>query len=149
MSFTRIIALDRYNWELCTRIQLAPEQEAYTPSVLYSLAQAKFENLFPFGIEHKGEMVGMIMYGDFGGICWISRVVIDQAHQRQGIGFAAVTEMIAMLERKISCREIRTSYAKGNLGAAAFFEELGFTKLEEALSDEIVLQYPVRSKHMY
>jgi len=149
MSFTRIIPLDRYNWELCTHIQLEPEQEAFTPPVLYSLAQAKFENLHPYGIEYKGEMVGMIMYGDFGGICWISRIAIDRKFQRMGIGFAAMKLMIGQLERKLSCKEIRTSYARGNVGAAAFFSEIGFTKLEEAMDEEIVLQYPVRSNTMY
>ncbi|MCI4670821.1 MAG: GNAT family N-acetyltransferase [Bacteroidia bacterium] len=146
MSFTRIISLDRYNWELALNISLSPEQEVYTPSVMYSLAQAKFENLIPYGITYKGKMVGMMMYGDFGGICWISRILIDQEFQRMGIGSTALRQLVEILERKMSCKEIRTSYAKGNYAASSFFAEMGFEPLEDALNEEVVLRYQPDSR---
>lgn len=144
LTSTKIIPLDRYNWELVLNIRLTPEQETYTPSALYSLAQANFDDLHPFGISYKGQMVGMIMYGDFGGICWISRIIVDMEYQRRGIGSAALMQMIELLQRRISCKEIRTSYAKGNYGASSFFAEMGFEPLEDVLSEEIVMKYGVR-----
>lgn len=146
LTSTRIIPLDRYNWELALKIQLTPEQESFTPSVLYSLAQANFDKLYPYGITYKGKMVGMIMYGDFSGICWVSRILIDKDHQRKGIGSTALTQLIDLLRRRMSCKEIRTSYAKGNYGASSFFSDFGFEPLEDALHEEIVMRYLPKSK---
>jgi len=146
MSYTstKIIPLDRYNWELCMNVRLSPEQEVFTPSVLYSLAQAKFENLNPYGIEYKAKMVGMMMYGDFGGICWISRILVDIDYQRMGIGSNALRQLIGLLQRRMSCKEIRTSYAKGNYGASHFFKGMGFEALEDALNEETVMVYTAK-----
>ena len=144
MPFTRIIPLDRYNWELCLNIRMTPEQEGYIPPVLYSLAQAKFENLHPYGIEHGEDMVGLMMYGQFGGICWISRIMIDHEFQRNGIGTNALKQLIQQLQLKFTCKEIRTSYARENLGAARFFENLGFIPMEDGLNDEVVMVFEGR-----
>lgn len=141
MSFTTIIPLDRYNWELCLNISLTVEQEVYTPSVLYSLAQARFEDLHPYGILADENMVGFIMYGSFGGICWISRVIIDHEYQGQGIGTKAVGELIRILEGKMECKEIRTSYSVKNLVAANFFDKLGFVPINENMDQEIVARF--------
>ncbi|RMG59638.1 MAG: GNAT family N-acetyltransferase [Bacteroidetes bacterium] len=134
-------ALDRYNWELCLDLRLSPEQEAFVPSVLYSLAQSRFEQLTPYGIRAGGHMVGFIMYGTFGQICWINRVLVDHAHQGKGIGQSAVRQLIALLQRQHSCREIRTSHAAENAAAAAFFGGLGFVPVAEPLEDEVVLRW--------
>lgn len=140
-AFCQIIPLDRYNWELCLEIEMEPEQRAFIPSVLYSLAQAKFEQLVPYGIMHHGKMVGFIMYGNFAGICWISRVIIDKDYQNQGIGRTAVRQLIEVMQGKISCKEIRTSYQADNHAAATFFAKLGFQPLPKVLGDEVVAQY--------
>ena len=138
---TRIIPLDRYNWESCLKVKLTPEQESYLPSVLYSLAQAKFENLNPLGIVYKDQMVGFLMYGIFGGICWINRIMIDQDYQRLGIGSNALRQLIYELRQKYHCREIRASYAKNNHSANLFFAQMGFQPINEALDDETVVRY--------
>ncbi|RMG26054.1 MAG: GNAT family N-acetyltransferase [Bacteroidetes bacterium] len=140
-AFCQIIPLDRYNWELCLKIEMKPEQRAYMPSVLYSIAQSKFENLEPYGIMHRGKMVGFIMYGNFGGICWINRIVIDKDHQRKGLGRAAMKQLLEILKGKIRCKEIRTSYATSNHVAAAFFASLGFQPLPSNFDDEVIAQY--------
>jgi diamine N-acetyltransferase len=134
----RLVPLDRYNWELCLNIRLLPEQERFVPPVLYSLAQSRFENLIPFGIEYEEEMVGFLMYGNFSGLCWINRIIVDAAYQRQGIGQAAMRELLIQLQVRKGCKEIRTSYAAGNLGAAEFFAGLGFEPMAAALEDEVV-----------
>lgn len=138
---THIEPLDRYNWELCLDLELLPEQAAFVPSVLYSLAQARFENLTPYGIRAGGHMAGLIMYGEFGDMCWINRVLIDRNYQRQGIGQAAVRQLIDLLRRRRRCSEIRTSHATGNEAAAAFFAALGFVPVAEPLDDEVVLRW--------
>lgn len=141
MSFTQIVLLDRYNWEQTLDLKLKPEQEGLLPPVLYSLAQANFEDLTAYGVVREEKMVGLLMYGEFGGICWLSRVLIDAEYQRRGIGHAAVSQLLQQLRRNISCREIRTSYAPGNYAAAQFFASLGFRPLEAQLDDEVVARY--------
>lgn len=55
--------LTRFTWEKATQLQLHDYQEDFLPSVMFSLAQSKFENLFPYGIFEGEEMVGFLMYG--------------------------------------------------------------------------------------
>lgn len=137
--------LDRYNWEACLNISLTPEQEAYVPSVLYSLAQARFEDLTPYGIRRDQEMVGLLMYGRFSaGLCWINRVMVDHAHQGLGVGRRAVELLLRELQRRRHCAEIRTSYAPENVVAAHFFAKLGFEPLDAPLAGEIVAQLLTR-----
>ena len=141
-SFCRIVPLDRYNWELCLDITLLPQQEVQIPSVLYSLAQAKFEQLTAMGVLANDKMIGFLMYGEFGGICWINRIMIDAGYQGKGYGSAAIRQLIAKLQSNIHCREIRTSYARSNYPAGHFFESLGFVQIPSVLADgEVVMRY--------
>lgn len=135
---TQIVPLDRYNWESCLNISLTPDQEQFLPSVLYSLAQANFENLHPYGIVYREKMVGFMMYGEFTGICWINRIMIDQEYQRQGIGHAAMRQLIEKLWSKRTCKEIRTSYSRHNYIVDQFFKSLGFVGGAEMEGEEIV-----------
>jgi len=139
-----LVQLDRYNWEECLDIKLSPDQSAYIPPVLYSLAQAKFEALTPYGIRTSDRTVGLLMYGEFTGLCWINRIMIDEAYQRQGIGKAALQQMVAQLRRNVRCKEIRASYAPDNYAAAALFASVGFQPLAASLEDEVVVQYAGR-----
>ena len=137
-----IVPLDRYNWELCLDISLLPAQDAMLPSILYSLAQARFEQLVPMGIVVGEKMIGFLMYGEFGGICWINRIMIDANYQGQGYGTSAITQLISKLKANIRCREIRTSYARNNYPAGHFFETIGFVSIPSELADgEVVMRY--------
>ncbi len=141
-SSCHIVPLDRYNWELCLDITLLPAQEAMLPPVLYSLAQARFENLTPMGILVGEKMIGFLMYGEFGGICWINRIMIDAKYQGMGFGTSAIQQLVAKLNSNIHCREIRTSYARDNYPARHFFEALGFEVIPSELADgEVVMRY--------
>ncbi len=139
--FCKIVPLDRYNWEQCLDIQLTPEQSMFVPTILYSLAQAKFEELHPYGIMNDNQMVGFIMYGEFAGICWINRIMIDIDYQRKGIGRTAMQQLLELLNHSIRCKEIRASYAKENNFARQFFLSVGFKPLSEGLDDEEVVIY--------
>ena len=134
-----IEVLDRYNWEEVLSVSPKPEQLDYVPSVIHCLAEANFENLIPYGIRFKGKMVGFLMYGQFGNICWINRVIVDAQSQGQGCGSAAIRQLIRKLKADRHCAEIRTSHARHNSLAGYFFRNLGFEPLPDALEDEIVL----------
>lgn len=121
-------------------LQVHPHQADFLPSVLYSLAQSKFENLFPFGIYHAQEMVGFAMYGEFSGVCWVTRLLIDKAHQGKGYGKAALMELLGLLRSLPRCREVRTSVARQNALAEYLFQSVGFERVADPLADEIVMR---------
>lgn len=136
----QLTPLDRWNWEDYTKITLAEAQLSFVPSVLHALAQANFEALTPLGITKDNTPVGFAMYGDFGGICWINRFLVDVRYQQQGIGTQALKLLLSHLQTHQNCKEIRTSVAKNNRIALTFFTKAGFSPINEALSDEIVLR---------
>lgn len=136
-----LIPLDRFNWELYLHIALLETQKNFVPPILYSLAQAHFEKLTPLGINVDNEPVGFAMYGIFGGIAWINRLMIDKAFQGRGIGKRAVSLLIERLKKEPQCQEIRTSYAKNNTNAALLFAALGFQEINHTLAEEIVAVY--------
>lgn len=136
-----ISALTRFTWEQAAALELHDYQQDFMPSVLYSLAQSKFENLFPFGIFEGNQIVGFLMYGEFDGRCWINRIMVDKAHQEQGIGKIALRQLIALLQRSPRCSEIRTSIARQNALGEYFFKSAGFLPIGDGLENEIVMTY--------
>lgn len=133
-----LVSLDRYNWEQYTSISLSEAQLEFVPPILFSLAQANFEHLTPLGIDADNQPIGFIMYGIFGGIGWINRLMIDEHAQGIGIGKQAVIQLIEMLKKHPQCNEIRTSYARNNTIAKHLFTSIGFTEINDILEDEIV-----------
>lgn len=137
----QIRPLTRFNWEEATRLQLHDYQEDFLPSILFSLAQSKFEHLFPYGIFEGERMVGFLMYGEFDAICWISRFMIDKHHQEQGVGKMALRQLLDLLRSQPKCKEIRTSFSRKNALAEYFFRSQGFEPMGDALEKEIVMRW--------
>jgi diamine N-acetyltransferase len=135
---TELVLLTRANWENYISIKVHKTQASYVPSILYSLAQARFEPLTPFGINHQNNPVGFAMYGNFGKICWINRIIIDAAHQGKGLGSQALALLLTYIQTHHPNHEIRTSYSKANLYAQSLFDSAGFLPINDALPDEIV-----------
>lgn len=133
-----LTSLNRFNWESYLAIQIHAAQENFVPSVLFSLAQAKFENLFPLGIHLDNQIVGFVMYGNFSGIFWINRILIDKRFQRKGIGKNALRQLIAQFRQNPQCKEIRTSFVAENIAARKLFTDLGFIPINEEMEGEIV-----------
>lgn len=137
-----IIPLNRWNWDKYLSIQVESSQEDFLPSVLFSIAQSKFENLIPCGINQDDKIVGFVMYGDLGGIIWINRIMIDVAFQRKGLARESLILLLSQIRTNyFSQMEIRTSYARKNLAAKALFEGLGFEAINDHLAEEIVAIY--------
>jgi len=130
--------LNRFNWESYLEIQIHAAQENFVPSILFSLAQAKFENLFPLGIKLDNQIVGFVMYGNFSGIFWINRIIIDKRFQRKGIAKAALRQLITQFHQNPQCKEIRTSFIVENIAARKLFTELGFSPINEGVDGEII-----------
>jgi diamine N-acetyltransferase len=137
----QIKPLTRFNWEQAIQLQLHDYQEDYLPSILFSIAQSKFENLFPYGIFEGERMVGFLMYGEFDAICWISRFMIEKDSQEQGIGKTALRQLLNLLRNQPKCKEIRTSFSRKNALAEYFFRSQGFEAIGDGMDKEIVMRY--------
>lgn len=133
--------LNRFNWELAVNLQLHDYQEGFLPGNLESIAQSKFENLDPCGIFAGDKMVGFAMYGNFSGIYWINRIMIDKDYQEHGYGKKALKIILDKLKTKPDCGEIRTSFVRQNALAEYFFASMGFTRIADGLEGEIVMRW--------
>lgn len=136
----KIIPLDRWNWERFIELEVGAQQSDFVPSVLFSLAQANFEKLTAMGVLYADIPVGFLMYARLNGIFWVNRILIDKAFQQKGIGREALMLLISELEGIDASAEIRTSCAKQNHSAIRLFEQVGFQRINEALTDELVFR---------
>jgi diamine N-acetyltransferase len=133
--------LNRFNWETAVSLKVYDYQEDFMPPVLYTIAQSKFEDIQLFGIFQADTMVGFISYGNFGGVFWVNRILVDQDHQQQGIGREALKQVLERLQKHPDCKEIRTSFARQNAIAEYFFRSMGFQRINDSLEGEIVMAF--------
>lgn len=140
--------LTKENWQQCTRLRVAPGQEHYVASNVYSLAESKFMPTYiPQAIYHRDDagepgtetMVGFVMYGfypddepPFGQRHWIHRLMIDQDHQGRGYGRATMLEVLRRLEADPDCHEVLIGYETRNAVAAKLYRDLGFVEVGPA-----------------
>lgn len=74
--------------------------------------------------------------------CVLWRLLIDERHQRRGIG-RAVLAQISELLRADGATELCTSYVPADGNPAPFYERLGFLPTDEVEHGEIVLRLPL------
>ena len=133
--------LNRFNWENAANLELHDYQTDFMPSNLHSIAQSKYENLTPCGIFAGDDLVGFLMYGNFSGVYWINRIMVDKAYQELGFGREALGKLLLQLKSKPDCHEIRTSFVRQNAIAEYFFGKAGFKRIADGLDDEIVMRW--------
>lgn len=142
------------NWQECTRLQLAPEQEHFVSSNAYSLAESKFMPTFvPQAIYRRDPatavetMIGFVMYGYYpdgeapwGLRHWVFRLMIDRAYQAQGHGKAALRLVLARLEADPACPHVLIGYEADNAVARKLYHDLGFREIGAAPWGELVAE---------
>jgi len=133
--------LNRFNWEAATQLELHEYQSDFMPPILHSIAQSKFEDLEPMGIFAGDDLVGFAMYGNFSGICWINRIMLDKTHQEKGYGKKALQLILDKIKTRPNCQEIRTSFVRANALAEYFFGSMGFQRIADGLDGEIVMRW--------
>lgn len=150
------------NWQAVVQLALAPGQEEFVASNVYSLAQAAYRpELVPLAIYAIGNtdapattaaetLVGFAMYSrlpDEQGRHWIFRVMVDQSQQGKGYGRAAMLLLLERMQATISAlRTITLDFHERNHVAEALYESLGFVKSGEVEEHEVVASLPVRSR---
>lgn len=119
----------------CLALRVADAQSGFVASNSQSLAEASvLPSLVPLAIYPSAAraqrrptvpMVGFTMYEVVNGVGFIHRLMIDHAHQRQGYGLAATTE-VRRLKLHPEVELIATSCRRSNIAAEKLYRSLGF-----------------------
>lgn len=135
--------IDRTNYNQCIELKTSEEQKRFVAPNIFSLVQSAYEpNLYPLGIYKNNEMVGFILY-DFDDEIngWsMSRFMVDERFQNQGIGKEALKKFIEFFIEKYGHVQLYTSAEIDNTIAINLYESFGFKKLEvfEYESDGVI-----------
>lgn len=125
--------IDRSNYNECINLKISEEQKRFVASNMYSLVQAAYEpNFHPLGIYKDNNMVGFILYDfDYDINGWsMSRFMIDEKYQNQGIGKIALKKFLELFVNKYGHLKLYTSAEVDNIVALALYEKAGFEKKE-------------------
>ncbi|RSK28916.1 GNAT family N-acetyltransferase [Bacillus sp. HMF5848] len=120
------------NWEQCIALKVAPEQESFVASNLYSLAEAHYETSFiPKAVYSYDEMIGFLMLGKDpdDGVYWIVRLMIDERYQGKGYGHQAVQAALAFIKKQRDASSvIRLGVKPENVAAKRLYKACGFSE---------------------
>jgi diamine N-acetyltransferase len=135
------------NWRDCIALSVAPEQERFVASNLYSLAETRFNpEKRPCAIYADETMVGFVMYGrDLDdGRYWIVRFMIDHREQGKGYGKAALRLVTERLATFTDCDAILLDYETENVAARRFYGGVGFRETGTDAAGQIIAALDVR-----
>jgi diamine N-acetyltransferase len=122
------------NWKACAALDVAPGQEHFLPSNLYSIAEAQFyEHAQSTAIyNEQDQLVGYALFGrDIFTNKWkIFLIMIDKSHQRLGYGESAMQEMIRQIGEESDGNEILICYQNDNQVSRRLYAKLGFVEQE-------------------
>lgn len=129
------------NLQDCIRLEVDKEQKKFVASNMYSLAEAKADNISePRAIYCGDTLVGFVMY-DFDsatGKGWVSRLMIDKRYQGRGYARKAMEIVIKTLRSYEGCARIQTSFVPENSVAKGLYTSLGFILTGEMIKGEEV-----------
>jgi diamine N-acetyltransferase len=134
--------VNRANFRACTDLKVAPDQEGFVATNVYSIAQSRVEPTFvPVAIVAGETVVGFAMYGHEveSGRWWIIRLMIGAEHQGKGYGHAAMNALIARMVELHGVSEIRLGCVLGNDRARRLYESHGFRDTGEVEDNEAVM----------
>lgn len=120
--------ITKENFKEIVRLKVREDQN-HVASNVYSIAQSKYDQEeIPMAIYKDDTPVGFLMFAyEYEESClWISRFMIDQKFQGQGIGTAALNliKQIAIENKRIN--KIGLSTHLSNIEGIKFYEKFGF-----------------------
>lgn len=125
--------IDKSNYNQCIKLKTSEEQKRFVATNIFSLVQSAYEpNLYPLGVYKNDKMVGFILY-DFDDEIngWsMSRFMIDEKFQNQGIGKVALNKFIKFFIEEYGHIKLYTSAEVDNTVAVNLYESMGFEKKE-------------------
>jgi diamine N-acetyltransferase len=133
-----------------SQLKVAENQTDYVAPNLYSLAQALFYPEADYrGIYSNDQLVGFLMLYDETKRevvpekpevdVW--RFMIDEKHQKKGIGKQVLKMIIEELKDKQCFEFVKLSYVPGNDSAVELYKAVGFKETGELDDGEVVMKY--------
>ncbi len=131
------------NWRACAALTVHPEQRRFVSEVTFYLCLCHYGDVWhPLAVVRDGAVVGFAMWGiDDDGSRWIGGLVVDAAHQRQGIGRAAVCALRERLIAEPGCPNVALSYEPENTVARELYRDLGFRETGETEGTELIARW--------
>jgi diamine N-acetyltransferase len=140
--------LDQSNWQEAIALRVTEGQEAFAPSNLWHIAQARF---YPewvlLGIFVGKTMVGFTMYGAIeDGASQIMHLMLDAQHQGKGYGKAALDALLRRISEEPSRTGVWLSVHPENGVARRLYEQVGFRLRETGMEaeDEVFMYLALR-----
>jgi diamine N-acetyltransferase len=126
MTAVSLREINRHNVRSVCELQVADDQRTLVAPASYTVAESAYEtDGFLRAVYADDAPVGVVFVGLDEATPYIVRFMVDAAHQRQGIGRAAVTLVIAELERQ-GRRSVEVSFVPAENGAEGFWRRCGF-----------------------
>ncbi|WP_458682594.1 GNAT family N-acetyltransferase [Prescottella equi] len=140
--------LGPHNWEEVADLAVADDQRELIATNLYSIAESRFLPGFHTKAVVFGEdIVGFAMYGrdPDDGYVWLYRLMIDHRFQRQGLGRAALRQVICHVQHELRAGDLRLGVIPENTVAKALYESAGFRPTGQCISGEEVLELDIET----
>jgi diamine N-acetyltransferase len=120
----------------------APDQVDFLPPVTEVIAEVKqFSQTRLWIAVDNACPVGYVVLARFAGVHWITRLLVDQQHQRKGYGQKILRLAIQQLRQQNRASEIRTGISRNNIVAQYLFEKMGFKVINTQTNDPQELFY--------
>jgi diamine N-acetyltransferase len=140
-----LLPIDRDNWHECIKLTLTPEQEAFLPSNLFHVAEARFYPEWTLlGVYAGSRMVGFAMYGldpDDGTVNFL-HFMIEGKEQGKGYGKAALDALLRKIHQEYPGQDVWLSLHPQNTAAIRLYKTYGFEFEEIGLEtdDEVFMR---------
>lgn len=135
-----------------TKLAVTEYQNRFVAPNAVSLSQALFSpQAWYRAIYRDEELVGFVMLWDDSLVdpvpenpkAMIWRFMVDARYQRQGIGRAALLQVIEHVRRKGLFKKLALSYVPAEGGPEKLYLSMGFRPTGEMDEDEVVMELPL------
>ncbi len=136
------------NFDDLIALRVADDQRDYLPPVVELIAWAYVATeCRPFAIYEGDTPVGFAMYGYIpaDGRCWINGFMVDERHQRRGIGRAALEQLLARMTAESGGADLLLAVHPANTGATLLYESFGFRDTGKRQGGEAIMRRPAAS----
>ena len=144
----RLLPVTVDNWHQCIELTLAPDQQDFVASNLYSIAESQFyPTITVRAIANANEeIIGLVVYGlsPTSHQYKVARLMIDQHQQGYGYGRATMEAVVADVLATSDATELWLSYRVENDRARRLYLALGFCEHSHEANGRITAALDLR-----
>jgi diamine N-acetyltransferase len=149
----RLVPVTRDNLRALCKLDAGDGGVQVAPNAMSMAQAAVHSEAWPRAIEADGQLVGFVMLYDPS--CappahppeqphfYVWRLMIDRAHQRSGLGRAAMQQVIDHVRARPGAERLLLSYVPPAEHLARFYGSFGFEPTGEIDDGEVVMSLPL------